>query len=86
MTARVEIMGHDGEWQEVEGVATVEVHPAALIEGLRAAAATARTADRLFRQIGEAAEVARNVYAAALRRASDRPAWQSTYGPARRRR
>ncbi|MFF3310512.1 hypothetical protein [Streptomyces sp. NPDC002952] len=86
MSVRVEILDEDGEWREAEGITFVEFHPAALIPAIQAAADTARTAERLLRQVTEGAEEAGHLYAAALRGPTVRPAWQTPYGPSRRRR
>lgn len=101
MTARVEVLGDDGKWREVEGVASVEVHAEApdvtpaeragqvmQLFGAYAREAVAeyeRACAQVVQQLKGAAAAAQ-AYEAAIRPPRDRPAWQSTYGPARRRR
>ncbi|KJK40244.1 hypothetical protein UK15_07800 [Streptomyces variegatus] len=103
MTARLEVLGDDGEWHEVPGVASVELHAeepdprpgpeplptAQLIEGFmewgrQAARQYARVADEIMRTVNGAVAAA-ETYERARRACSDRPAWQSPYGPPRRR-
>ncbi|MGQ4358541.1 hypothetical protein [Streptomyces sp. SAS_272] len=107
MTTRLEVLGEDGEWQEVPGVVSVELHAeledAAERQVLSLAEVQeqyARFVAAFARQVGaryarcaaqivdqlHAATAAGQAYAAALRPTPDRPAWQSPYGPARRRR
>ncbi|WP_060905373.1 hypothetical protein [Streptomyces scabiei] len=100
---RLEIMSEDGEWQEVPGVASIEItaDPAATAARLREAQ---ESIVRFFHAYAEAVrprieELGRALAAAsqAVRdaglvdadgkpaRRPDRPAWQSPYGPPRRR-
>ncbi|MEU4170994.1 hypothetical protein AB0F46_29455 [Streptomyces sp. NPDC026665] len=105
MTARMEILGDDGEWQEVPGVVSVEIRaevpdwasePACLLQSAdvmplvvafarKAKAEYERVFDQVAQQMKQAAAAGR-AYEAALKGRPDRPAWQSPYGPARRRR
>lgn len=130
MTARLEILGEDGEWREVEGVASFEfcqeqpedgagdaywarlwdetvdvststelvltpdVTPAEragqvmrlFMASAREAAVAYEQACALFVQQLKNSAAAAKAYEAAVRPRQDRPAWQSPYGPARRRR
>lgn len=107
MTVRVEVLGDDGEWREVEGIASVEVHsedpapppPPALqaddvaqfvvifARKMGKVAEFERLSALFAQELKGTAEAAARAYATAVRRTtSDRPAWQSTYGPAQRRR
>ncbi|MFG2277546.1 hypothetical protein ACGFNQ_02510 [Streptomyces asoensis] len=112
MTPRLEVLGEDGEWQEVLGVTSVE-----LIEGppsdprdeayrqhyaldalafsmpplsgaIHAVFATQldRYREACDRVEEEMRRVAQALVTATQRPRQERPAWQSPYGPARRRR
>ncbi|WP_432041443.1 hypothetical protein [Streptomyces cadmiisoli] len=100
MTARVEILGDDGEWLELTGVTAVELHaerPEAeqlsmeqAVEGFmawarQAAQQYARMAEEIVRTFNSAAAAAER-FEQARRACSNRPAWQSPYGPPPRRR
>lgn len=112
MTGRLEILGDDGEWQEVPGIASVEFDQVHLDDSRDEAYRAHDSLDALaysmpafteafeitvtlrLNRLREAFEEAE----AAVRRSADRrprvidpdgrpvrPAWQSPYGPARRR-
>lgn len=105
MTARLEVLGEDGEWQEVLGVASVELVQEPLDDPRDEAY---RRHDALDALAFSMPSVAGAIYAVVttqldryreacdrveeeMRRLSqqpcrDRPAWQSPYGPTRRRR
>lgn len=106
--ARLEVLGEDGEWHEVPGVASVELDqeqatPLQLfITEYRpvrdAYVQLARAYAEAARPVVEAAAHGLEAYGRALRaarvidqdgrptRSTDRPAWQSPYGPPARRR
>ncbi|MFC7880458.1 hypothetical protein ACFUVV_01020 [Streptomyces sp. NPDC057376] len=85
MSARLEVLGDDGEWHEVEGVRSVELveeEPADLDD-----AVLVSVRDFALMQIDE---YERRLNAPVLGRIPDRPrrarpAWQSPYGPPPRR-
>lgn len=72
MTVRLEVLGDDGEWQEVPGIASVRFESSQFDFG-----EAAREEARSLRVIDQDGPV---------RPRADRPAWQSPYGPQQRRR
>ncbi|GAB2331772.1 hypothetical protein AB0N20_27430 [Streptomyces griseoincarnatus] len=108
MTTHLEVLGDDGEWHEIHGIASVELHqeqpePSTELTPLQLyiqqyapvrdayiafVKAYVEAARPVMEQLAQAVEVygkALQDYQQARPVRRDRPAWQSPYGPARRR-
>lgn len=90
---RVEMLGDDGEWHEVPGIASVEIHPAEPADAPRIPLRTRLVHEAWWwisrwpdeqRALGREA-IAHHYTVRQQRRGPDRPAWQSPYGPPQRR-
>jgi hypothetical protein len=89
MSVRLEILGDDGEWHEVHGIASVEFHPTGSdVSDEEWRRHDARDALRYMMTGVEEARRPKVVDqdGRPVRPRGGRPAWQSPYGPPPRRR